>query len=44
MIVISAFPAKVETVATLDATAYLSKPADLDRLVEVVVRYCAAPT
>jgi CheY-like chemotaxis protein len=40
VIVLSTFPASVETVATLDAVAYLSKPVQLDRLIEVVARYC----
>jgi CheY-like chemotaxis protein len=44
VIVLSAFPASVETATTLDAVAYLSKPVELDRLVEVVERYCGAPT
>ena len=42
VIVLSAFAATVETAATLDAAAYLSKPVQLDRLVAVVDRYCAA--
>jgi DNA-binding response OmpR family regulator len=40
VVILSAFPANVETVATLDAAAYLSKPIDLDRLVATVERYC----
>lgn len=40
VIVLSAFPASIETLARLDATAYLSKPVNLNRLVEVVDRYC----
>jgi len=39
VIVLSAFAATVETAATLDAAAYLSKPIELDRLVAVVARY-----
>jgi CheY-like chemotaxis protein len=41
VVVLSAFPANVETVAELDAAAYLSKPVRLERLVATVERYCA---
>ena len=40
VIVLSAFVATVETAATLDAAAYLSKPVELDRLIAAVERYC----
>ena len=40
VVVLSAFPASVETVATLDDAAYLRKPLRLDRLIELVERYC----
>ena len=40
VVVLSAFPANVETVAELDAAAYLSKPVRLERLVATVERYC----
>ena len=40
VVVLSAFPTSVDTAATLDAVAYLSKPVRLDRLVMVVDRYC----
>lgn len=43
VIVLSAFPATVETAAALDAAAYLRKPLRLDRLIETVDRYCAGP-
>lgn len=42
VIVMSAFPANVETVVQLDAAAYLRKPIPLERLVATVERYCRA--
>lgn len=40
VVVLSAFPATVESAARLDAVAYLNKPVRLDRLVALVDRYC----
>jgi CheY-like chemotaxis protein len=44
VVVLSAFPATVETAAELDVAAYLSKPVPLDQLVATVARSCAAPS
>lgn len=40
VVVMSAFPAGVRTLQDLDVQAYLQKPPQVDRLLDVIERYC----